>query len=374
MPGPIVAILMLVSSTSDQQVTRPNAAPSFDTLSRQAEQARDGNRLDEALALYQKALKLKPDWDEGWWNAGSIAYDQDKYAECAPAFRNLATLKPDAAPAWTMLALCEYRLRQYDSALTALLRVKSLGFQEPPELARAARLHLALLLSRSGSFETAIVELTALTRMEQKTPEIIAAAGIAGLRRPWLPAEVPEADREKVFKLGDAIAQAMERDPKGAIEKFEAAVQAYPAEPNVHFRFGAFLMAESDASDRGIGEIKKALELDPAHVPAMVGLAAIYMKRGEPEAAREYASKAVKASPGDFATHIVLGRALLETGDATGAARELELAVKLAPDNPEARFSLASAYSRLGRKADAEREHEEFKRLKKVTDIGHPQF
>jgi Flp pilus assembly protein TadD len=40
--------------------------------------------------------------------------------------------------------------------------------------------------------------------------------------------------------------------------------------------------------------------------------------------------------------------------------------VKLAPDNPEARFSLASAYSRLGRKADAEREHEEFKRLKKV--------
>ena len=357
---------MLASSTSDQQATRPNAAPDFDTLSRQAEAARDGNRLEQALALYRKALKLKPNWDEGWWNAGSIAYDQDKYAECAPAFRRLATLKPDAAPAWTMLALCEYRLREYDSARKALLRVESLGFQEPPELARVARLHLALLLTRSGSFETAIVMLTALARMEQKTPEIIAAAGIAGLRRPWLPAEVPEADRDKVFKLGDAMAQAMERDPKGALEKFEAAVQAYPAEPNVHFRFGAFLVAESDASDRGIGEIRKALELDPAHVPAMVGLAAIYMKRGEPEAAREYASQAVQASPGDFATHIVLGRALLETADAAGAARELELAVKLAPDNPEARFSLASAYSRLGRKADAEREHEEFKRLKKV--------
>src|SRR6266436_6119225 len=100
MSGPIVAFLMLASSTSDQQVTRPNAAPSFDALSRQAEQARDGNRLDDALVLYQKALKLKPDWDEGWWNAGSIAYDQDKYADCAPAFRRLAALKPDAAPAW----------------------------------------------------------------------------------------------------------------------------------------------------------------------------------------------------------------------------------------------------------------------------------
>jgi Tfp pilus assembly protein PilF len=360
--APLVALLML-SSTYDQPAV-PGAASSFDVLSRQAEQARDANRLDEALALYRRALKLKPTWEEGWWNAGSIAYDRDRYAEGASAFRRLADLKPGAAPTWTMLALCEYRLKQYDSARKSLLRVESLGFQEPPELARAARLHLALLLTKGGSFETAIIHLTALVRVDGKAPEVIAAAGIAGLRRPWLPADVPEADREKVFKLGDAMAAGMERDPKAALEKFEAAVEAFPAEANIHFRFGAFLIAESEASDRGIGEIRKALELDPAHVPAMIGLTAIYLKRGEAESARNYAAQAVKASPGDFATHIVLGRALLETADAAGAATELERAVKLAPDNPEARFSLASAYSRLGRKADAEREHEEFKRLK----------
>jgi Tfp pilus assembly protein PilF len=225
-----------------------------------------------------------------------------------------------------------------------------------------------LLLTKTGSFETAIVQLTELTRIEQKTPAIVAAAGIAGLRQPWLPTEVPEADRDKVFKLGDAMAAAMERDPHAALEKFDEAVRAYPAEPNVRFRFGAFLMAEGDASDRGIAEIRKTLNLDPTHVPALVGLAAIFIKRGEADAAQEYATKAVKVSPGDFATHLILGRALLGASDAAGAARELELAVKLAPNNPEAHFSLASAYSRQGRKADAEREHEEFKRLKNVTD------
>ncbi len=49
-----------------------------------------------------------------------------------------------------------------------------------------------------------------------------------------------------------------------------------------------------------------------------------------------------------------------------GAAAELEVAVKLAPAIPEARFSLASAYSRLGRKQDAARELAEFKRLEQL--------
>ena len=319
--------------------------------------------MDEATILYQKALKLKPGWEEGWWNVGSIAYDQDKFAECAPAFRKLAALKPDLAAAWTMAGLCEYRLRQFDAALYSLGQAERLGFQENTELSRSARLHLALLLTKTGAFERAIVLLTELTRIDKKTPEIILVSGIAGLRRAWLPSEVPETERDKVLRLGDAMAAAMEQDTKLAMEKFEAALEAYPLDANFHFRYGAFLRLND--LDRGISEIKRAIELDPVHIPALVGLAMIYIKNGEPQAAKEYAERAVKAGPGDFATHIALGRALLDSGEAANAARELETAVKLAPGSPEAHFSLASAYARLGRKADADRENQEFKRLKK---------
>ena len=85
--------------------------PTFQTLARQADAARDGKRLDKAAALYRQALKLKPDWDEGLWNLGSITYDLDRYQECAATFRKLAALKPESVPAWTMAGLCEYRLR-----------------------------------------------------------------------------------------------------------------------------------------------------------------------------------------------------------------------------------------------------------------------
>lgn len=337
------------------------APPSFQTLSQQAEAARDSKQLDKALALYQRALKLKPDWDEGLWNLGSIAYDLDRYAECAPAFRRLAEMKKTSAPAWTMSGLCEYKLRRYDAALESLAHVESLKFDEPPELARAARLHLALVLTKLGSFERAITVLTELTQMHKKSPEIVAAAGIAGLRQPWLPFETPEASRELVFQLGDAMASAMEMDYKEAIGKFEAVLQRYPQEPNVHFRFGAFLNTQD--SDRAVEEIKKAVELAPDHVPALIGLAVIYLKRDEADRALEYSERAVKAGPADFSAHITLGRVLLAKENPARAAAELELAVKLAPASPEARLSLASAYSRLGRKEDSARELAEFRRL-----------
>src|ERR1700732_5384137 len=102
MRGPLMALLISATSVCSQ-----TAQPNFQTLSQQAEAARNARQLDKALGLYQRALKLKPDWDEGLWNLGSIAYDLDRYAECAPAFRRLAALKPDSAPAWTMAGLWE---------------------------------------------------------------------------------------------------------------------------------------------------------------------------------------------------------------------------------------------------------------------------
>src|ERR1700674_3700737 len=97
----MIALLALASSANAQSHSQHGRASAFENLAHQAEETRDAKRLDEALNLYKRALKLKPDWEDGWWNAGSIAYDQDKYTECAADFRRLASLKPDFAPAWT---------------------------------------------------------------------------------------------------------------------------------------------------------------------------------------------------------------------------------------------------------------------------------
>ena len=82
MRGALAAVLISVTSLWGQ-----TAPPSFATLSRQADAARDAKQLEKALTFYQRALKLKPDWDEGLWNLGSIAYSSDSrgLANASPA-------------------------------------------------------------------------------------------------------------------------------------------------------------------------------------------------------------------------------------------------------------------------------------------------
>ncbi len=71
------------------------ATVQFERLVKQAAAASQANRVPEAIELYQKALKLRPRWAEGWWSLGTLYYDSDRYAAAVPAFRNLVQLNPE---------------------------------------------------------------------------------------------------------------------------------------------------------------------------------------------------------------------------------------------------------------------------------------
>ena len=60
----------------------------FDRLVAQATEARKAEQWDEAIALYAKAVKLKPSYVEGYWYQGTAYYTLDKFTECRDAFRD----------------------------------------------------------------------------------------------------------------------------------------------------------------------------------------------------------------------------------------------------------------------------------------------
>ena len=95
----------------------------------------------------------------------------------------------------------------------------------------------------------------------------------------------------------------------------------------------------------------------------MVQMAFEYLKRDELSTALPFAEKAVQLTPNMFPARNVLGRILLDLGEVERAIKELEEGARLAPSSPEMHFALARAYTRVGRKADATRERELFKRL-----------
>src|ERR1035438_2725584 len=100
--APVVLVFALLASRAR---AAPAPAASFTALPPEAQAARDAHQLEKAVDLYKKALKLKPNREDGLWNLGAIAYDLNQYKDCIWAFDKLSGLKPDSAPGWSMAGL-----------------------------------------------------------------------------------------------------------------------------------------------------------------------------------------------------------------------------------------------------------------------------
>jgi Flp pilus assembly protein TadD len=118
-----------------------------------------------------------------------------------------------------------------------------------------------------------------------------------------------------------------------------------------------------DNPDRAIELFQQELRVNPNHIGAVLAIGAEYMRRNNAAEAMPYARKGIELAPSSYASHTLLGRALLDVGNTSEALKELELARQMEPDDPQPRIALASLYTKLGRKEDAARERREFLRI-----------
>jgi len=358
--------------TPGQSASRPKGAPAnakttsqqdieFDRAVKLADEARLAGRLDDAIVSYNNAMRMRPRWPDGWWYLGAILYEKDLFAPARDAFSNLVALDPKRGPAWGMLGLCQFQTREYEPAVISLQRARSIGFDGNQELESVVRYHTALLYIRFEQFEITYQILMEFLRIGNSGPKIVEAFGLVILRLPFLPSEVPAEKREEVLLAGQAGIAMGARHLDEARKAFDTLVTSYPNDPNVHYSFGVFQLSQD--ADLALKELQRALELDPKHQPAMVQMAFEYLKRGQYTDALPLAERAVQLEPKMYPARNVLGRVLLELDQIDRSIKELEEGVRLAPNIPEMHFALARAYTRAGRKPDADRERELFKKL-----------
>jgi tetratricopeptide (TPR) repeat protein len=336
------------------------AHPTFEEVEKQANEARDEKRLEEAVALYQEGLKLKPNWQEGTWYLGTSLYGLKRYAEARDAFQHVAMLEPGNGPAWGLAGMCEFELKNYPRAMEYLLRSESAGFGGKDELAYLVRFRIAILLNRSGEFKQAIDRLLPIAAVGTY-PEVIEAMGLSLLRVPLMPSEIPEQDRDLYMRAGEALNAYLTHDNEGASRLFEELVAAYPDRPNVHNARGSFLM-ESDP-DKAMLEFQRELELNPSQLNALIQMTKFYLQQGSAEKAVAFARQVVTLSPNAAEPHRLLGESLLESGETSSAIQELVIAVRQDPEFSQTHFLLAEAYNKAGNKLLASNEMTEFQRL-----------
>ena len=341
------------------------APAAFDKLIADATEARKNEQWEEAIGLYAKAVKLKPDYVEGYWYQGTAYYSLDKFTECRNTFRKVLQLAPKNGAAFAFLGLCEFGLKDYDRSLQHLLQSRILGVGDTADLAGVARYHASILMTRIDQFEQALETLGEFAAEGNDNPRVIEAMGIATLRFPMLPIELPPDRREMVLMAGRASYLMATRNTAAAERAFDALATRYPETPNVHYAYGIFLLQEK--GDEAIAQFKRELELQPGHASSMMQMAFEYLKQGNAAEGLSWARQAVAAAPNAFPARKALGQALLDTGDIDASIRELEIGIKMAPDSPGLHFILARAYQRAGRLDEATREREEFTRLDRLA-------
>jgi tetratricopeptide (TPR) repeat protein len=316
------------------------------------------------VGLYEQALQARPSWTEGRWYLGTILYSLERFDEAREAFRRVVAASPEDARAWAFKGLCEFELRGYDRALSDLQRAQVLGIPGK-EVYHVAIYHYAILLTRYEQFEESLQYLSQLAREGNESTSMAEALGHSVLRMPFLPSELPSQRREMVLMAGRATIHWANARRAAARAGYEELILRYPEAPNVHYAFGVFLLKED--ADAALAEFNRELRISPMHVEAMLQIALEKNLRAEHDEALAHAQKAVELAPRNSAGRNVLGRILLNRDDVEGAIKHLEEGARIAPRSREMHFELARAYARAGRKEDAAREREIFRKLEEAT-------
>jgi tetratricopeptide (TPR) repeat protein len=328
----VLALSLLPRVASQTESSREASAASFDSLAKSAAAAREAGKPEEAVRDYQRAVKIRPDWEEGWWYLGTLQYDADHFADAIPALRKVVQLDPALGPAWNFLGLCEFETHDYSSSLQHLQKGQELGTGDDPEVARVAKYHLALLLNRSGEFAKATAML-ASAFPDQAPAEAKVALGLSLLHVPLLPQEVDPSQDALVQAAGETASIRARKDTARTLDSFRALLTQYPKAPYLHYEYGIAL-ASAGRDEEALLQQKEEVKISSQSTLPYLEINSLELKLHHPTEATRAAEMAVRLASDSSAAHRALGKSLLAQGEKEKGARELRAAETLTQEKP----------------------------------------
>ncbi len=164
------------------------------------------------------------------------------------------------------------------------------------------------------------------------------------------------------YQAHELLAEAFESQGKwdDAEKEYRAILKQDPNLPGIHFRLGRALLSKPkpgpEVAADAKQEFEQELQIDPRNAGAEYVLGELARRSQQWEEAVKCFSRATKLDPQFGEAFLGLGASLVSEKQYAEAILPLETAVRLEPRNPDAHYTLAMAYTRMGRKQDGEKE------------------
>jgi tetratricopeptide (TPR) repeat protein len=299
----------------------PAAGPARSRFAAEGLRHHQAGRLDQASALYLKALAEQPDDADTLHLLGVLRHQQGSSSEAVELVTKAIAITPNNPEACSNLGVVLAAIGRFDEAANAYRRAIAIR----PDYAEVHN-NLGNALRNGGKLDEAVPCLRRAIAIKPNYPE--AHNNLATTLR-------------DLGRLAEAEASCRE------------ALRLQPNYPEAHNNLGAALhalgrLAEAEASCRA------ALRIRPNDPDAHNTLGGTLWALGRLAEAEASCREALRLRPNFPEAHNNLGGALWALGRLAEAEASCREALRLRPDYPEAHTNLGNTLGNLGRLAEAE--------------------
>ena len=344
-----------------------------------------GEATAQRLAAVQQ---LAPDWEAPLLRAGTLALDQERFAEAAAPFERALELNPSNAEAALLLAVAYQRTERPEDGLAVLeaalesspddMQLLLALAERYDRLSRWAELREIAdrILAQVPGHPVAEYRLAKLAELEGDTEAAMphAVAAVSGFAR--TPLTLPGVRPTDVWAIGSPLiaetrrllADLRNRSGQPEVAQYNAIqlVEDFPLYPDGHFLLGNILLRGRDETGRAHLDRFKALTDARVHAD----LANNYASTGQYELALAEYERARAIVDDDPTTMVGQAAALQRLGRAAEALPLLE-AARTVGSEPGAWYgAYVLTLSSLGRSEDAQVAWAEAAQLELELDFG----
>lgn len=366
--GPLLLGLALMGACSAQEPE--SRQQQIGEHKRQLQQALSEKRADAAIGELRALIALEPDDADTRGNLGVLLFFKGDCAAALPELRKATQLREGLWRIRALTAECELRTGDPVAARADFEGV--FPHLEDARLRMQAGMELIDLYAAAGETGKAVPVVEALRAIEPANPRLLYLAyriysDLAGEAMLGLAVAAPDSAEAHQVMARESLRYG---DPPGAIEQYRAAIKIDPKLPDVHLELADVLASSASPADKAeaLAEYNRALEQNPADERAVCRLADSEAETGSLDKARQDYTRAVALAPGDVDARLGLAKLLMMNGHGNEASAQLEQAEMLEPENPAVHFLLGKLDWQQGRKDEALKEQDLYKKYKGVRD------
>lgn len=365
----IAAGLLLASSLCLAQ-DQPDKQQQIAEHNRKAQEYLQEKRPDLALPELQAVVELDPTNTDAVANVGVLLFFKN---DCANAVPQLRAANAQRSGMWRiqfLLAVCEGRMADMAAARSDF--ESAFPHLDDPKMKLEAGTSLIQIYEADDNLEKAAQTVSVLrTAYPTNVPLIYEAyrlhtklAGEAMVALSLVEpnsAEMHQVMGHEALRYGDFPA---------AIAQYREAIKINPKLSGIHLELGDAMNNSADPTikNQAEGEYRTAVELNPHDERALCRLADIEIEHGDPDKALADYRKATQLAPTDIDAQVGLAKALILVHKPDQAQPILEKVLQMEPENDLAHYQLSRVYWQKGRKDDANREIELYKKYKVMKE------